>query len=383
MNLPATTFHAAVIGAGVAGAVAATLLAAQRRRVLLVEKSAWPREKVCGGCLTAAASSMLREIGIDSPLKQATNIDRAIWHAGRHKMPIDTPGERAISRTELDAKIVAEAIARGAHFHPGTSASLLPSNDGDPFRSIRLQNSTSSTTIRAAVVLAADGITGTFLAAEPWAKWHIDPNAWIGAAAAVPATDFPLPPNEIHMHVGNSGYVGLVRINEAQMHVAAALDPIACKSAGGPGPTTQRILDSTHSNHFSNWESLRFRGTGSLTRRRTQLGGHRVLAIGDACGYVEPFTGEGIAWAIAAAREAVALLPRGDEPWPIDLPIRWRSRHHRLIAARQHWCRGLRPIMRHPQFAPVIMTVANAVPAITQWIATRISQPRGLTGASL
>jgi flavin-dependent dehydrogenase len=268
------------------------------------------------------------------------------------------------------------------------------------------QPATEQTEIRAAVVLAADGISGTSLANEPWSNWTIDPNAWIGVAATCPPDAFDLPLGEIHMHVGNSGYVGLVRMNEDHIHMAAALDPAACKSAGGPIPLMRKILDSNSSisplpvlareatvrglheihpahdisslnqSHLFDWESLRIRGTASLTRHRKQRGGHRVLAIGDACGYVEPFTGEGIAWAVAGAREAVRLLPAPGEPWPSDLPMRWQKQHDRLIAGKQRWCRGMRPIMRHPELAPVIMTVANAVPTITRWVATRISQPR-------
>jgi flavin-dependent dehydrogenase len=375
MNIDTTAWDVAIIGAGVAGGIAAAVLSRRAHRVILIEKSSWPREKVCGGCLTAAASSILREIGIHAPLESAQPIDRAVWHARGYQTRIETPGELAIPRCELDALIVAEAQRRGANFLPNTAASLLPAAPGDLFRTIRLQNSTEAATLRAGVVLAADGITGTFLADEPWANWRIDRNAWIGVAATCPALPFPLPANEIHMHVGNSGYVGLVRMGEDQMHLAAALDPAACKSAGGPPTLVRQILYSSRQEPISNWEFPRFRGTGTLTRRRDQLGGHRVLAVGDACGYVEPFTGEGIAWAAAGAREAAAMLPEPGEPWPDDLPRRWRKRHHELIAGRQRWCRGMRPMMRHPAMAPLVIAAANALPSVTRWIASRIAQP--------
>ena len=66
-------------------------------------------------------------------------------------------------------------------------------------------------------------------------------------------------------------------------------------------------------------ESARLRGTGVMTRRRSRLGGHRVLAAGDAAGYVEPFTGEGMAWAVRSAALAAAMLPGAGEAWPGEL----------------------------------------------------------------
>ena len=288
-----------------------------------------------------------------------------------------TPGELSILRADLDAQLVAEVTRRGCHFLPGVSAQLLPGSATDLFREIRLQSADETTTIRAGSVLAADGIAGTFLNTEPWSDWQIDPQAWIGVATTCPADLLPIPRGEIHMHVGNAGYVGLVRINETHMHLAAALDPAACKTAGGPAILVENILRDSLGPEFTPSSPFpKFRGTGPLTRKRIRLGGHRVLAIGDACGYIEPFTGEGIAWAAMGAREAADLLPEPAQPWPKNLPQHWKKRHHQIIASRQRWCRTMRPMMRHPTIAPVIIAAAHMLPSIATWIATKISQPR-------
>ena len=380
-----TPWDYAIIGAGPAGSIAAALLATRgHRRTILIEKSSWPREKVCGGCLTSHATTILRDLNIS--LHNTQPLHSVVWHAAHRSLRLDLPGEIAILRSDLDAQLVAEATRRGCHFLSATTATLEPSSPADLFRTIRLQSATESTTIRAHVVLAADGINGTFLASEPWAAWTFSPNAYFGVATTCSDLSLDIPPGEIHMHVGNAGYVGLVRINETQMHLAAALDPTAAKRAAGPANLIRKILTSSPApdtpgegrggGRIDEWHPHKLRGTPPLTRHRKTLGGHRVLAIGDACGYVEPFTGEGIAWAIAGAREVVNLLPNPADPWPANLPTLWQKRHHQLIAGKQRWCWAMRPMMRHPEFAPLIFAVANAVPAITRWIATRISQPR-------
>jgi len=166
----------------------------------------------------------------------------------------------------------------------------------------------------------------------------------------------------------------MVRIDGAHEHLAAALDPISCRRAGGPTNMIQEILSSCGRSMPTALKSARFRGTGTLTRRRKNLGGHRVLAVGDACGYVEPFTGEGMAWGIMGAREMVELLP-SLAAWRDDLPARWRQRYVKIIGRQQRWCRGMRPTMHHPAVAAAGIFMGSAMPTLARWIAKAICGP--------
>ncbi|MBV8782000.1 MAG: FAD-dependent monooxygenase, partial [Phycisphaerae bacterium] len=85
-DLTEQDWDAIVIGAGPAGSVSAYRLARAGWRVLLVERCAWPRAKVCGGCVNAEAIRLLKSIGLRLP---ATNpIDRCIIHAGGRSLAI-------------------------------------------------------------------------------------------------------------------------------------------------------------------------------------------------------------------------------------------------------------------------------------------------------
>ncbi|NED91234.1 monooxygenase, partial [Streptomyces sp. SID11233] len=99
------------------------------------------------------------------------------------------------------------------------------------------------------------------------------------------------------------------------------------------------------------------RGAGPLRRRALDRRAGRVLLIGDAAGYVDALTGEGVALALATAEAAVDSLAAGR---PQDYPARWRrlTRRHRLLTE------GLLAMARHPATARLIVPVAYRAPAV-------------------
>ncbi|HUO08206.1 MAG TPA: NAD(P)/FAD-dependent oxidoreductase [Phycisphaerae bacterium] len=361
-------WDAAVVGAGPAGAVSACLLARRGWRVLLLEKSRWPRDKVCGGCVNAATVATLREIGLSGVLAEATRLDRFRLHVGRRSLDVHLPEGVAISRSIFDARLVRAAEESGVHFVPEGAAKLDRANSGAPFRHLRLMVGQIAISVKARVVVACDGIAGTLLESESWASWRVARHAWFGVSAMVDACELA-ERGAISMFVGRGGYAGAVVMpaeggTPSGVHVAAALDPKACRAVGGPAELVARITGVSLGN-------VRFQGTGLLTRQRLQLGGHRVLAVGDACGYVEPFTGEGIAWAVRGARALVEILPQQSEEWNDAAVESWHRRHAQVVQTR--WCRTLRLIAHRPGVAGMGVALASAWPTVARWIGNRIS----------
>ncbi len=239
----------------------------------------------------------------------------------------------------------------------------------------------------------------------------------MGAAITLDTPMASVPAGVIAMHVARSGYVGAVRLADGRTHLAAALDPAACKLAGGPAALMRSILESSGVADLREIEfgtavsptppfsacdgplgerslpetcdgalgerslpetptsdAFRVLATPLLTRWRTQLGAHRVLAVGDACGYVEPFTGEGMTWAMLSAEALVRMLPGSLADWPPDLPLRWTAYHRRLLGTPQAICRGFRYCLHRSTMAAVAFAVAGRLPGLGRAVARMIGR---------
>ncbi len=375
-----TIWDAVVIGAGPAGAASALLLAQRGWRVLLVERAAWPREKVCGGCLNARAVASLNEIGIAKEIfAHAAGIPKTIIRRHRSQVQIDHPGSIAIARSELDDILVRAAESHGVRFISSAKAIVCSMTDGEDLRDVRICRDDQTRIVRAKVVLACDGIGGSSLANESWATWSVAADSWFGVSIEVKRSAMAdLEERAICMHVGRDGYVGAVRLNDWTIHLAAALDHRACKEAGGPVPVVENILRACGRETSLD---ARMCGTPMLTRSRATLAGHRVLAVGDACGYVEPFTGEGIAWALQSAQDAAALLSSAPSRWNDAIASQWNVEQRASIRRRQRICRLLRFGLHRPLIANAAFALMSHMPPMARQIAHQVSgDPEMLIG---
>ena len=314
----------------------------------------------------------LEAAGLGSVLDGARAVSRfEVRMAGVGRpLALRIPEGKVVARQEFDARLVEMVMGRGGRFVDQTHARLLPEERGEAFRRMQLTRAGASTEVRARVVLACDGLRGPLVEKEPWARWETQPGSRIGIAVTLEAVDL-VEPGTIGMYVGESGYVGLVGQNGGT-HLGASVDPMACHRLGGPLPVVRNILESCGAG-ITMPEEIRFGGTGPLTGGRAEVGGFRVLAVGDACGYVEPFTGEGMSWAIGGAMAVVELLAGAGAGWSADLPGRWREVYRREIGQRQAWCRRLRGVIGRPAVAGWCMEAVRWAPFVPLMIARRIS----------
>src|ERR1700754_2597880 len=143
-----------VLGAGPAGSIAARQLALNGYQVLLIEKSRFPRFKVCGGCLSGAALDVLEEIGLGNlpQMCGGATVQKMCLASGRTTAEFDVGPRMAISRETLDAALVKEATKAGAVVCTETTGSVQSSDDADS-RSVLLRRNGVAVAARAKVVI--------------------------------------------------------------------------------------------------------------------------------------------------------------------------------------------------------------------------------------
>jgi flavin-dependent dehydrogenase len=314
-----------VIGAGPAGAVAAYLLARQGLDTVLIDRQRFPRYKVCGGCLNRDALETLTEVGLESRVRALGGVplDRfRIAHSSGARVETPLDGGIAVDRAVLDMALVDAARSSGAQFLEGVAARVDACGPGSAAtRRVALGRRDP---VDARIVIAADGLGHPSLAGLPEFRSRVRRRSWIGAGAVGEGGAGSSPESGvIMMTLGRDGYVGMVRLGDGRINVAAALDPGAVGRDPDIGARVRRILGDAELD--LPWEAgaVAWSGTPPLTRTSRTLASERILAIGDAASYVEPFTGEGMAWALADAVRVAALVPRYLGRWTRDAERLW------------------------------------------------------------
>ena len=366
----ARVWDAVVIGAGPAGSVAALGLARAGARILLVDKAAFPRPKVCGCCINSAAMGELSAEGLSNRMHAlgAMPLRRLVIAMNGRRLSAELPGGVALSRAALDAELVCSAIRAGAEFLPETAGAF-----GAHIGAIVIRSGGEARHVRSRAIIVADGLGGRVLAQEPGFEPEVSPGSRMGAAA-IAADSTPVPVGEVRIAIARGGYVGLVRLEDDRLDIAAAFDPAFVRSAGGPGPAAESILRSAGCDPVPAIEDIAWRGTPALTRRRRRLASAGLFVIGDAAAYTEPFTGEGIAWALASGRAVVPRVMRALRGGT-DAPAGWTRDHGRRLQRRQRPSRIVSALLRRPRLAASAFAIAQAAPRLLGTIVRAVGKP--------
>ena len=256
------------------------------------------------------------------------------------------PGGIAVSRHAMDAALVAEAARRGVQVRLACEARVVDVHAHAVEVSLRDVESETNLYEFDSVVFAA-GLSGGGV--SRWLPFTQSPIGPIGVGTIVDSMS-QVVPRTIHMICGAAGYVGLVQLEDGSVNVAAAIrrkrEPEASLNRNEIALRINALLRSGGMPAIDQTEKLQM--TPPLTRAR-QVGVGGLIAVGDAAKYVEPFTGEGMAWAIESGIEAAdCIIDRIDQhrTKTDTLADSWVTRYRTLARRRQWICRLLSMALR-------------------------------------
>ena len=362
-----------VIGAGPAGAVAARELAGQAR-VLLIDRARFPRAKVCGCCLNGAALQTLQRMGLGNLTAQAGAVPLRELQLAYHTRVarVDLQDGVVLSRTRLDLELIKAAIAAGAEFLDETQASI--GNEQPDGRRLELKSEDGAGCLQARQVVVAGGLGCRAFAESADDARQTQPDSRIGTGTVVEDDSAEFAAGSIYMACHRNGYVGLTRLEDGQLDIAAALDGDAVKQAGGVAELTPRILAEAGFAVPSRMPDAVWHGTAKLTQQRSSVAGNGYFVIGDAAGYVEPFTGEGIAWALATGR-AVAPIVAAGLRGEVDAADSWTRRHRQLLGKRMRLCRSVSGLLRSRLLVRAAVGLLSLAPGLARPIVRSLNAP--------
>lgn len=390
-------WDAIVVGAGVAGCVAAARLAQADRRVLLLDRARFPRAKTCGGCLNPRAVRLLRELGFDDALvaSRAVPLERVEFRLPRAR-PIALEYDRqsgglAVSREALDVALVQEAQQRGARFLAETA--VRASGVASDHRWVEAQRPGGPVVrLKAEAVLACDGLASRLARAEglirPTSKRR-GPARLVGLSLVLPPEALgasALPGATLRMAVDRDGYGGLVQVEDGRWSVAVAIKAEALRTLGA-GECVLRYLRQLVSAESLEAKMSQVNQLGAEIVTCPRLGvrlrrpaAERLLFCGDAAGYREPITGEGMAWAAASAEAAAEVVANG---WTTDAPDRYAALWRKRVAARTRLVRLAGALAQAPRAAATLAPALHRFPALTGLLVRALERPeRALTKAT-
>lgn len=296
-------YDVVIIGAGPAGACAGYWLAAAGLKTALVDRRKFPREKLCGGLLTCKTIDMLREVlPVDEIPKYGISASH-VFHHGQLVASFQLLSEAyTVCRSQFDALLVEAAEKRGVHTYLGES---LQATDFIQ-RKVSLSGGHS---LGYSVLIGADGALSrvrrlaglpkneTGFCVESHVPWDLLRNS------------DRLRTGGIEIYYGNYSN-GYGWVFPCENSVAVGVGNLT------QGMTEKEVLSQYHQFLADVLTTTDVKPAGAYLPSGTSVAlgvppYENLCLIGDAAGLIDPFTGEGIYYALLSARMAADSVVSG------------------------------------------------------------------------
>jgi flavin-dependent dehydrogenase len=366
-----------VCGAGPAGSVAATVLARGGARVLMLDRARFPRDKLCGDTINPGALAVLRRLGLAEAFEAAALPVDGMIVTGERGVRVRCaygPGLRglAIARRDLDAALARGAVRAGVRFEDGVLVrGPLIDTRGDArggearVRGVVIAGrDRRDVRVPAPLVIAADGRRSRLALPLGLVRHPASPRRWaIGGyfEGVAGVTSFG------EMHVRRGRYIGVAPVPSGLTNVCVVVP-------AGERFVPRALLEGTVAADPQLRE--RFAGArlasapaviGPLAVDADAAGVPGLLLAGDAAGFIDPMTGDGLRFAVRGgelAAEAALAAFAGQSAAP---HVRLGRARRLEFSAKWRFNRALRRLVDRA----VTVELAGAVAAAAPWMLRR------------
>jgi flavin-dependent dehydrogenase len=318
--VPGDAVEVAIVGGGLAGAALAARLAAAGHAVAAFEQSPAWRWRAGGVFASPAAVAALRRTGLDErtlgdiarPIP-AMRVETPRGTSFRLTYGVEDGGEPAVGfdRAALDPALVTLARDAGADVRLGTAVTAVDPDSGE----LAWRDGAGRTgTLRAAVVVGADGSRSMVARAAGVAR-SVRLGRRIGLTYHLPDAE-PGEARDARLRVFHDGYVGIAPVANGRINIGIVLGASwrEALARNGADAVTRTIVGATPAtpDDPARWRQSRrcdaIAGAWPLGHRVTRSAGPSWLLVGDAAGFLDPFTGEGIHRALVSAELAARAI---------------------------------------------------------------------------
>lgn len=352
-----------VVGAGPAGAVTALLLARAGVDVLLLDRAAFPRPKPCGDCLSAGATALLSRFELLDRVRDAGAAEIERWDivapdggVATGRFP-DRPA-LALERRRLDAALLDAAREHGARFRRAQVTGLRRRADGRVSGVVVR----AGEAVPARLVVGADGLRSV-VARQLGAIRRAPRLRKVSLTAHVPAGP-GTPMRHGEMHVLDGGCIGFAPAGPDRCNLTLVVHDDHAHELRrlGPEPFFRRWLERAPSlrDRLSGVELGPLLASGPFDWPVRSPIAPGAALVGDAAGYYDPFTGQGIYQAMAAAElladaVAPALAAAGSDA-ALDRGLRsYRRAKRRLTRPARRVQRLVEAVVSRPRLASAVL----------------------------